>query len=373
MRIDSWIADKFFICSFSRFEAPTFELSKNMKTVVDHVFAFSFLTLCCVCICVAQSSSGYHQIGKFEIGGDGGWDDLIVDSSAHRLYVSRSTRVMVLDSDTGASVGEISNTNGVHGIAIAEDLGRGFTSNGRDNAVTIFDLKTLKPLGTVATGKNPDAIIYDPASKRVFAFNGGSANATAIDAADGKVAGTIDLGGKPEFARSDAKGRVFVNLEDKSQVVAIDARKLAVTNRWSLAPGEEPSGLAIDTKHHRLFIVCNNKKGIVLDDEGGKVVADLTIGSGPDGAGFDPERNLAFSSNGEGTLTVIKEESPNKFTVLENVATQRSARTMTIDPKTHKIYLPAAQYGETPPVTTQNPRPRPKMIPNSFAILVFGK
>lgn len=373
MRIDSWIADKFFICSFSRFEAPTFELSKNMKTVFDHVFVFSFLSLCCVGICVAQSSSGYHQVDKFEIGGDGGWDDLIVDSSAHRLYVSRSTRVIVLDSDTGASVGEIPNTNGVHGIAIADDLGRGFTSNGRDNTVTIFDLKTLKVLGAVATGKNPDAIVYDPASKRVFAFNGASSNATAIDAADGKVAGTIDLGGKPEFARTDGKGMVFVNLEDKSQVLAIDSRKLVVADRWALAPGEEPSGMAIDTKHHRLFIVCSNKKGIVLDSQSGKVVADLPIGSGPDGAGFDPERDLAFSSNGEGTLTVVKEESPNKFAVLANVPTQRGARTMTLDPKTHKIYLPAAQYGETPPATTQNPRPRPKMIPNSFVILVFGK
>jgi len=327
-----------------------------------------------ISLCIAQTPiSGYHLLKKFEVGGEGGWDYLFADSAAHRVYVSRSTRVIVLDSETGAAIGEIPNTNGVHGIAIAEDLGRGFTSNGRDNSVTIFDLKTLKPLGTVATGKNPDAIIYDAASKRVFAFNGGSSNATAIDAADGKVAGTIDLGGKPEFATSDGKGMVFVNIEDKSQVVAIDSHKLTVTNRWALAPGEEPSGMAIDAKHHRLFSVCSNKKEIVLDYDTGKVVADVPIGNGPDAAGFDPDTNLAFSSNGEGTLTVIKEDGPNKFSVVENITTQRGARTMTLDPKTHKIYLAAAQYGETPAATAQNPRPRPKMIPNSFVILVFGK
>ena len=324
-------------------------------------------------MCAAQNSSGYHLLKKFEVGGEGGWDYLFVDSAAQRLYVSRSTRVMVLNSDTGASVGEIANTNGVHGIAIAEDLGRGFTSNGRDNSVTIFDLKTLKSLGTVVTGKNPDAIIYDPASKRVFAFNGGSSNATVIDAADGKVAGTIDLGGRPEFATSDGKGMVYVNLEDKSQVVAIDSRKLEVKNHWPIAPGEEPSGIAIDAKHHLLFIVCSNKKAIVLNNESGKVVADIPIGSGPDAAGFDPETKLAFSSNGEGTLTVISKLSDTKFSVMENVATQRGARTMALDPKTHKIFLAAAQYGETPAATTQNPRPRPKMLPNSFVILVFGK
>src|SRR6266404_3041837 len=275
-----------------------------MKTSIKGISAILFLVTFGAVLCVAQSSSGYHLLKKFEVGGEGGWDYLYADSSAHRLYVSRATRVIVLDSDTGASIGEIPNTNGVHGIAIAEDAGRGFTSNGRDNAVTIFDLKTLKVLGTVATGKNPDAIIYDPASKRVFTFNGGSSNSTAIDAADGKVAGTIELGGRPEFATADGKGMVFVNLEDKSQVVAFDSRKLEVKNHWSIAPGEEPSGMAIDPKHHRLFIVCSNKKMIVLNNENGSVVAQPTIGDGPDAAGFDPETKLAFSSNGDGTLTI---------------------------------------------------------------------
>ena len=344
-----------------------------MKTPIKQIIAVLFLTIFSAGLCAAQSSSGYHLIKKFEVGGEGSWDYLYADSTAHRLYISRSTRVIVLDSETGASIGEIPNTNGVHGIAIAEEAGRGFTSNGRDNAVTMFDLKTLKVLGTLSTGKNPDAIIYDPASKRVFTFNGGSSNSTAIDAADGKVAGTIELGGRPEFATSDGKGMVFVNLEDKSQVVAFDSRKLEVKNRWSIAPGEEPSGMAIDAKHHRLFIVCSNKKMIVLNNENGSIVAQPTIGDGPDAAGFDPETKLAFSSNGDGTLTIVREDSDSKFTVVENVPTQLRAKTMALDSKTHKVYLGAAQYGPTPAPTTQNPRPRAQMIPNSFVILVYGK
>lgn len=321
----------------------------------------------------SNSPSGYHLLKKFEVGGEGGWDYLFADSKAHRLYISRGTRVVVLDTESGATVGEIPNTSGVHGIAIAEDLGRGFTSNGRDNSVTIFDLKTLKILGTVPTGKNPDAIIYDPASKRVFTFNGGSSNATAIDAASGTVAGTIDLGGRPEFAAADGKGMIFANLEDKSEVVPIDSRKLSTQAHWSIAPGEEPSGLAIDAKHHRLFIVCSNKKMIVLNDENGKVVADLPIGGGADAAGFDPETRLAFSSNGEGNLTIVREDSDDKFSVVENVATQRGARTLAIDTKTHNVFLATAQFGETPAATPERPRPRPPILPNSFVILVYGK
>ncbi len=320
-----------------------------------------------------KSQSGYHLLTKIEVGGDTGWDGLIADADAHRLYVSHGTHVVVIDTTTDKVVGDIPGTNRVHCIAIAEKLGKGFTSNGGDNTVTIFDLKTLKVLGTAPTGKNPDAITYDPASKRVFAFNGGSANVTVIDAADGKVAGTIDLGGKPEFATSDGKGTVFVNIEDKNQVVAIDSTKMTVKSRWPIAPGEEPSGIALDSKTMRLFMVCGNKKMIVMDAVSGKVITDLATGDGTDGAEFDPGMKYAFASNGEGTLTVVHEDSKDKFSIAENVKTQPRARTLAVDTKTHKVYLPTAQFGTAPAATTAQPRPRAPMIPNTFVILVYGK
>ena len=355
---------------------------KSMKTLTEQILSLLFLAAAALITCNAQSSSagksqqissGYHLLKKIQVAGQAGWDYLLADGDAHRLYVSHATKVVVIDTDKGAVIGEIPNTNGVHGIAVAESLGRGFVSDGRDNAVTIFDLKTLKTLDTVKTGKNPDAIIYDAATKRVFAFNGGSSDATVIDAASGKVAGTIALGGKPEFATADGKGMVFVNIEDKSEVVAIDSRKLEAKNRWSIAPGEEPSGMAIDDKTHRLFIVCSNEKMIVLNADNGKVVADLPIGKGTDAAGFDAKEKLAFSSKGEGNLTVVHEDSPDKFSVVENVATQRGARTMALDPKTHQVFLATAQFGETPAPTAERPRPRPAIVPNSFVILVYGK
>ncbi|MEK6301980.1 MAG: YncE family protein [Acidobacteriota bacterium] len=321
----------------------------------------------------APPGAGYHLLKRIDVGGEGGWDYLTVDSAARRLYVSRSTRVMVFDSDTGKPVGEIADTPGVHGIAIADDLGRGFTSNGRDGSVTIFDLKTLKPLSKVKVGTNPDCILYDPATHRVFAFNRGSSDVTAIEAKTGEVAGLIALGGHPEFGVADGKGMVFVNLDDKSEVVAIDSKKLVAKAHWSVAPGEDPSGLAIDRKHMRLFSVCGNKKMTVMDANTGKVIADLPIGGGTDAAGFDPETNLAFSSNGEGTLTVVREDSADKFSVVENVPTQRGARTMALDAKTHNVYLATAQFGPPPAPTPERPNPRPTMIPNTFVILVFGK
>lgn len=319
------------------------------------------------------SASGYHLLKKMEVGGEGGWDYLTVDSAARRLYVSRSTRVMVFDADSGSPIGEIPDTPGVHGIAIADDLGRGFTSNGRDGSVTIFDLKTLKPLSKVKVGTNPDCILYDPETHRVFAFNRGSSDVTAIDAKTGEMAGLIALGGHPEFGVADGKGMVFVNLDDKSEVVAIDSRKLVAKAHWSVAPGEDPSGLAIDRKHMRLFSVCGNKKMTVMDANSGKVVADLPIGGGTDAAGFDPETGFAFSSNGEGTLTVVHEDSADKYTVVESVPTQRGARTMALDAKTHKVYLATAQFGPPPAATPERPNPRPSIVPNSFVILVFGK
>lgn len=285
---------------------------------------------------------GYHVIKKLHIGGDGGWDYLTVDSAARRLYLSRNTHVMVVDIDTDKLTGDIPNTPGVHGIALAPELNRGFISNGKAGTATIFDLNTLKVLGQVKTGTNPDAILYDPATKRVFTFNGRSKNATVFDAMSDEVLGTIALGGKPEFAVADNKGKVYVNIEDTSEVVEIDSRKLAVIKRSSLKPCEEPTGMAIDAEHHRVFSGCHNKVMAVLDTETGKVIAFVPIGDGVDGNGFDPGTGLVFSSNGDGTLTVVREASPGKFEVAETVTTQRGSRTMAIDPKTHNIYLPAA-------------------------------
>ena len=318
-------------------------------------------------------SSGYHLLKKVEIGGEGGWDYLTMDSDARRLYVSHATKVVVIDVDRGTVAGEIPGTNGVHGIAIAAELGRGFTSNGRDATATIFDLKTLKVIGEVKTGTNPDAIIYDPASRRVFTFNGRSSDATAIDAASGTVAGTIPLGGKPEFAAADGKGMVYVNIEDKSEVVAFDSKALTVKAHWPLAPGEEPSGMAMDRITRRLFVGCGNKKMIVMNADNGHVVTDLPIGQGVDATAFDPETKLAFSSNGEGTLTVVHEDTADKYTIVENAPTQRGARTMAVDLKSHVVYLATAQFGPPPAPTPERPHPRPTMIPGSFVILVVGK
>jgi len=341
--------------------------------------SFLLLVFCVVTVSAVaaagfvSSGPGYHIAKKTVLGGEGGWDYLYCDSAARRIYLSRSTHVMVVDADSYAIVGDIPNTPGVHGIAIVSDLNKGFISNGRDNSVTIFDLKTLKETGRVAVGKNPDAIMYDPASKRIFTFNGGSQDTTAIDASMGKVVGTVALGGKPEFAVSDEKGHVYVNIEDKSEVAQLDANKLAVDARWSLAPGEEPSGLAIDRKNHRLFSVCSNKLMVVLNSDNGKVVTTLPTGSGTDAAAFDPDTGFAFSSNGEGTLTVVHEDSPNKFTVAESVPTQRGARTMTLDQKTHRLFSVSAEYGPTPAPTTERPRPRAPMIPGTFTLLVLEK
>ena len=312
--------------------------------------------------------SGYRVIKTVPISGEGGWDYVTVDTDARRVYISHATQVVVLDADTYAEVGSIPDTQGVHGIAIASDLGRGFTSNGRTNTATIFDLKTLKTIGTVKTGTNPDAIIYDPSTKRVFTFNGRSNDATAINVADGTVVGTLALGGKPEFAVADGKGTIYVNIEDTSELVHLDAKDLKVLHRWPEKPCQEASGLAADMKNHRLFAGCDNKMMAVIDADSGKVVATLPIGEGVDATGFDPATQLAFASNGEGTLTVVHEESPDKYTVAENVPTKRSARTMGLDLKTHNIFLPAADFD--PPAPGER---RGKMKPGSFVLLVLGK
>ncbi len=319
------------------------------------------------------ADSGHHVIKKLQLGGEGGWDYLAVDGVSRRLYISRSIHVMVVDIDTDKLIGDIPDTPGVHGIAVAPELNRGFISNGRANTATIFDLKTLKVLGQVKTGTNPDAILYDPASKRVFDFNGRSKDATVFDGFSGEVAATIALGGKPEFATADDKGKVYVNIEDTNEVVEIDSRKLTVTKRSSLKPCEEPTGMGIDSVYHRVFVGCHNKIMAIFDTEAGKVIATVPIGEGVDGNGFDPGTGLAFSSNGDGTLTVMHESSPGKFEVVDTVATQRGARTMAIDPKTHNIYLPAAQFAPQAASAPGESRPRPTMIKDSFVILVVGK
>ena len=316
--------------------------------------------------------SGYHLVRTVTLGGEGGWDCLTLDPVTRKLFVTHSTHVMVVDADKGKVVGDIADTPGVHDVAIAEDIGRGFISDGGNDSVTIFDLKTLKTIGHAQTGKRPDATLYDVESHRVFAFNGGSNDATAIDAATGAVAGTIALGGKPEFAAADGAGNIYVNLEDKSELAVIDARALRVTQRWPLAPCEEPSGLAIDAVHSRLFIGCHNQMMAIVDARNGKVVTTVPIGSGVDGTRFDAETGLAFSSNGDGTLTVVHEDTPDKYTVVENVATERGARTMELDPKTHKVYLLTADLKPTPP-TAENPHPRPTVVPGTFRLLIFSR
>lgn len=321
---------------------------------------------------VEPPATKYRLIKKITVGGEGGWDALTFDSATHRLYLSHATRVVVVDVESGKTVGEIPNTNGVHGIALAPDLNRGFTSNGRDSTVTVFDMKTLQTLSQIKVGKNPDAIIYDPVTHRVFSFNGASSDATVIDAQKGTVAGTIALNGKPEFAVSDGRGMVYVNIEDKSEVVALDARALTVKNRWPLAPGEEPSGIAMDRKNRRLFVACANQKMIVVNADNGHIIANLPIGKGVDGADFDPNTKLAFSSNGDGTLTVIHEDSPDKFSVVENATTQRGARTMALDEKTHDVFLVTAEFGPPPAPTSERPRPRPSIVPGTFSVLVMG-
>jgi hypothetical protein len=317
---------------------------------------------------LSPGASGYHVIKTVPVPGEEGWDYIAVDSDARRIYISHGSHVVVMNADTYAIEGDIPNTLGVHGIAIASDLGRGFVSDGRADTVTIFDLKTLKTLGTAKTDGNPDAIAYDSVSKRVFTFNGRGKNTTAINAADGSIAGTLALGGKPEFAVADGKGSIFVNNEDTAELIQIDTQKLTETRRWSLAPCKSPSGLAMNLKSRRLLSVCDDKVGIISDGDAGKVVTPVTIGNGPDAAAFEPGTDLFFASNGEGNLTVIHEDSPDKFTIVDTVPTKRSARTMGLDLKTHNIFLPTADFD--PPAPGER---RGKMKPGSFAILVVGK
>jgi YVTN family beta-propeller protein len=309
------------------------------------------------------AGAGYKVVKTWKLGGDGGWDYLTVDSERHHLFIARGTGVMVVDTESGKLVAVIPDTAGVHGVALDEEIGRGFTSNGREDTVSMFDLKTLTVEKKIKVGSGPDAILYDPFSKRVFTFNGkgSETTATAIDAPKGDVVGKIELGGKPEFAATDENGTVFVNLEDKSEILAFDSKKLTVKSRWKLTDCEEPTGLAIDRKNRRLFAGCGNKKMAVVDADRGKVIASPAIGEGCDATAFDAELGLAFASAGDGTITVIKEDGDDKFSVAQTVTTQKSARTMAVDAKTHQLFTVAANLG---------PRPERKVEPGSFVVLV---
>ena len=319
---------------------------------------------------VTPGASGYHLAATWKPGGEGGWDYLIADPGSHRLYVTRPDRVQVLDTESGRLVGEVPGLDGGHGVALATEFNRGFVSSGKSNTVVVFDLTTLKPEGEpLPVGKKPDAIIYDPASKHVFAFDGGSDAASVIDAATAKVVATIPLRGGPEFAAADGQGTVYVNLEDKSETLAIDTRKNTVTHRWPLAPGESPSGLALDAANGRLFAGCHNEQLVVLDAGSGKVLATPAIGQGVDACAFDPGTGMAFASCGDGTLTVVKEAAGGGFAVLEKVPTKPGARTMALDPATHAVYLATADFAPAPTPAPGEKRVRPAMIPGSFVIL----
>ena len=315
----------------------------------------------------------YKVVTKIKIGGGVRWDYAYLDSDNHRLYVSHGTQTEVIDTTTDKLVGTIPDTKGVHGIAVANDLGKGFTSDGIDNDVTVFDLKTLKVLSKVKTGQNPDAIIYEPVTHRVFTFNGRSNDATAIDAKTGDViSASIPVGGRPEFAQVDGKGHVYANIEDKNEIIELDAKNALVAKRYSIAPCDGPSGLAINAKKDRLYSVCSNKVMIVSDPAAGKVLASVAIGPQTDGVAFDD--GYAFSANGgDGTITMVGETSPGKFDPVATIQTTRGARTIAADQKAHKLYLPAAEYGAPAAPGPDGKTPRPAPVPDSFQIVVVGR
>ena len=334
-----------------------------------------FILICFVIISFSSllkaqtKSSEYKMANKFHLEGDGGWDYLTVDETAGRIFVSHSSVVQVLDEKDGTLLGTIPDTKGVHGIAIAYDLNKAFISNGRDSSVTIIDLPSLSFITKVAvTGQNPDAILYDPFSHKVFVYNGRTANATVIDGVTNKVVATIKLDGKPENSVSDGKGKVYVNIEDKNEIAVINSTTNKVDQTWSIAPGEEASGMALDNENHRLFAVCSNKLMVIVDANSGKVITALPIGDGSDGAAFDPVLKRAYSSNGEGTLTVVQEVGPDEFIILETVPTLRGARTITIDKKTHHIFMSTAEY-EAVDATSGDSNRRPSVKPGTFMVL----
>jgi YVTN family beta-propeller protein len=322
----------------------------------------------------AAAADTYQVQQTWKLGGDGGWDYLKVDEAAHLLYITRGNRVMVVDLQSGKLLGEITGLQGVHGVALDSNGKYGYISDGAAGAIRVFDRATRQLVTTVPVGQGPDAIVFEPTHKYVMSFNGRSKDASVVDTATNKLIATIPLPGRPEFAAPDGKGNVFLNIEDKNEVARIDANTLKITATWPVAPCESPSGFAIDPANQRLFSVCDGKIMAVTDAESGKVVATAAIGQGPDAAAFDRKRSLAFSSNGQdGTLTIIHQDSPDKYSVLQTVETKRGARTMALDESTGKVYLVTADFGPRPPATADNPRPRPAILPGSFVVLVVGK
>ena len=329
------------------------------------------LAVLALVLAVPMYAANYHVDRHIAIGGEGGWDYAAMDETLRRLFVSHGTEVDVVNVVSGKRVATIDKLEGVHGIALAQDLGRGYISNGRSSMVTVFELSTLNRVADwKTTGDNPDAILYERTSHRVFTFNGRGQNATVFDAKSGAVVATIPLESRPEFAVTAGDGRVFVNIEDKSELAEIDAKTAKVVRRWSLAPCHSPSGLAYDTKHERLFSVCENKMMVISDARAGKVVATVPIGEGSDGAAFDPKNQLAFSSNGaDGTITVVREVTPDKFEVAATVTTARGARTIAVDTTSHHLFVPTAKFGATPAATPERPRPRPSIEPDTFEVI----
>jgi YVTN family beta-propeller protein len=313
----------------------------------------------------------YRVVDKLLIGGYGKWDYPSIDSAAQRLYLSRATHVVIVDIQTGRIAGDIPDTPGVHGIAVAPELGRGYISVGKADEVKIFDLKTLAVSATVQTGSKPDSIVYEPTTKQVFVFNGHSSNVTVIDATSNKVVATIALQGAPEAARVDGAGKVYVNLESTNELVSLDAQRQKISGRWPLPGCDGPTGLAVDAAHHRSFSACANKKMSILDSDTGRVVATLPIGAGVDGAEFDADSQNAFSANGDGTLTVLHEEDPEHFTIAQTLATARGARTVALDAIRHKLYLPTAHFEETSPAAADEPKG--PIVPGSFFVLVIDR
>jgi DNA-binding beta-propeller fold protein YncE len=335
-------------------------------------FRFVLLLLPLTSLLAASSSGGYHLLKRIPVTGDGSWDYLAVDAGGRRLYVSHGTQADVIDLDSEQVVGKITELKGVHGIAVAPKLGRGFVTSGLLNTVTIFDLKTLQHIGEVHAGNTPDGVLYESVTERVFAFNKHGDSVTVFGAADGKLAGTIELGGDPEFPVSDGKGSVWVNLEHKNTLVRIDARNLTVTGRWPTAPCEGPGPQAIDRKHSRLLIGCNSGIMAVADPDTGKIITTVPIGPHVDATALDPASSLIFNAN-KGSVTIIHEDSPDKYSVVDTVETAPGANTLALDPKTHKIYLSTADLGPPPEPTPDTPNPRPSILPGTFKVLVLGE
>src|SRR5881227_2892205 len=336
-----------------------------------HVWSVGLVLACLTGSALANDT--YLFLTEIPIGGEGGWDILTIDSPANRLYLSHATKVVVVDLNKNAVVGEVADTPGVHAFVAVPEFQRGFSSNGKEAKSSVVDLITLKTISKIDTGQSPDAIVYEPRHREVYVFNHTGNSATVIDAKSATVTATIPLGGSPEFAAVDEKaGRIYCNIEDRSEVAVIDSTKHEVVARWPIAPGEEPSGIALDAAHHRLFATCHNKMMVMLDTETGKVVANVPIGAGVDGCAFDDASQLAFASCGDGTTTIAKEETPQKLTVVQTLKTERGARTMALDPKTPRIYLPTAKFEPAPSPSPGVSPARPRIVPNTLKLLVYA-